>query len=55
MWGKYPGWMMEQDRQTRIELLAWYRVHVDPSPPKKARRSRKVRVKDETAASFWGV
>lgn len=46
---------MEQDRQTRIELLAWYRVHRDPAPRKRARRSRKVKVANESASDFWGL
>lgn len=45
---------MEQDRPTRLRLLAWYRVHLDPSPKKK-RRSKAVKVKDKAAESFWGV
>lgn len=31
LWGRAPGWFMRQPREHKARLLAWYRVHLNPT------------------------
>lgn len=37
LWGQVPGWFATQDTDQQVRLLAWYRVHRNPtkSPPQR--------------------
>ncbi len=31
LWSKEPGWFATLDRERQTQLLAWHRVHCDPT------------------------
>ena len=34
LWGRDPAWVHGLPREERARMVAWYRVHLAPEPPK---------------------
>ena len=46
LWGQDPGWYAGLTRTAQIDLMAWYRVQIDPAG--QARKAKKAK-----GRSFW--
>jgi len=61
LWGKEPGWFSTLDRDSQVRLFAHFRVHKNPTGKgsrgagSTSRRSKSVRIKNDSASGFWGI
>lgn len=53
LWGKQPGWLRTQPRETRVQLLAWYRIHLRPDGGSRRRRTHPAVEGSDNAQAFW--
>ena len=58
LWGREPGWFYDQEPEVQTQLLAWFRVHLDPTGEAGKKRKGKGRAgitASKGASSFWGL